>query len=183
MKIGVDGRFVRRNQTGNGVFTQLFLEGLARLDSRNEYTVYLLSDIPFIEQENFCLRRMPALHANPYLRFCATFPLELLRRPVDVFHAIYTLPLLPPRRSIRTVLSLIEFAWFTNPEEFPASSLFLRQVRLMQFLTMAPGDGFSSQLAPAYMKKEIQHLCCRSCFRVSCACPPHPAPLPARSSR
>jgi glycosyltransferase involved in cell wall biosynthesis len=131
MKIGVDGRFIRREQTGNGVFTQLFLEGLARLDSQNDYTVYLLEDIPFIDQDNFLLKQMPAPHANPYLRFIATFPLELFRHPVDIFHAIYTVPLLPGKRSVRTVLSLVEFAWFTNPEEFPASSLFLRQIRIM----------------------------------------------------
>lgn len=128
MKIGFDGRFIRQGQTGNGVFTQLLLEGLARLDDENEYSVYLLKDNPFIQKDNFRLKRMPSLHANSHLRFLLTFPLELCRNPVDVFHAIYTVPL---RTSARVVLSMVEISWFTNPEEFPASRLFLSQVRLM----------------------------------------------------
>ncbi|NIM99459.1 MAG: glycosyltransferase [candidate division Zixibacteria bacterium] len=128
MKIGFDGRFIRQGQTGNGVFTQLLLEGLARLDDENEYTVYLLEDKLLIQKDNFRLKRMPFLHASSHLRFLLTFPLELWRNPVDIFHAIYTIPL---RTSARVVLTLVEFSWLINPEEFPASPLFLSQLRLM----------------------------------------------------
>ncbi|MHA2282352.1 MAG: glycosyltransferase family 4 protein [Promethearchaeota archaeon] len=128
MKIGFDGRFIRRGQTGNGVFSQLLLNGLARLDTENEYIVYLLENNPFIRKDNFFLKRMPSLHANSHLRFLLTFPLELYRNRVDIFHAIYTVPL---KTFSRIVLSLVEFAWFTNPKDFPASRLFLQQMRLM----------------------------------------------------
>ena len=128
MKIGFDGRFIRQGQTGNGVFTQLLLEGLARMDDKNEYVVYMLEDKPFIKKHNFHLKQMPALHARSHLRFLLTFPLEFHRNPVDIFHAIYSVPL---RTRAQIVLSLIEFSWFTNPKEFPASRLFLAQSRIM----------------------------------------------------
>jgi glycosyltransferase involved in cell wall biosynthesis len=131
VKIGFDGRFIRRGQTGNGTFSQLLLEGLARLDAENEYTVYLLENNTFMRKNNFYLKQMPSPHANSHLRFLFTFPLELFRNPVDIFHAIYTVPMLPLKASIRTVLSLVEFSWFTNPDEFPASRLFQYQIRLM----------------------------------------------------
>ena len=131
MKIGFDGRFIRPGQSGNGVFTQLLIEGLAGMDSENEYTVYLLENMPFIQKHNFYLKRMHTFHANSHLRFFITFPFELFRNPVDIFHAIYTIPLLPLKNSVRTVLSMVEFAWFTNPDDFPASPLFKYQIRLM----------------------------------------------------
>ncbi len=128
MRIGFDGRFIRQGQTGNGMFSQLLLEELARIDAENEYTVYLLENKPFISKDNFFLKRMPSLHVNSYLRFLLTFPLELYRNRVDIFHAIYTVPL---KTFARVVLSLVEFSWFTNPGEFPASRFFLQQMRLM----------------------------------------------------
>jgi glycosyltransferase involved in cell wall biosynthesis len=128
MKIGIDGRFIRRDQTGNGMFTQLLLEGLARLDTENDYTVYLLENTSFLKKDNFFLKQMPSLHANSHLRFFLTFPLELYRNRVDIFHALYTVPL---KTFARVVLSLVEFSWFTNPDDFPASRFFLQQIRLM----------------------------------------------------
>jgi glycosyltransferase involved in cell wall biosynthesis len=137
MKIGFDGRFIRGGQTGNGVFTQLLLEGLARLDDENEYTVYLLEDVPFIQKPNFSLRRMSRLHANSHLRFLLTFPIELYRNPVDIFHAIYTVPL---RTQTKTVLTLVEFSWFIHPEEFPASKVFLSELRVMTRRSLQRAD-------------------------------------------
>jgi glycosyltransferase involved in cell wall biosynthesis len=131
VKIGFDGRFIRSRQTGNGMFSQNLVEGLSRLDAENEYTIYLVENNPFIRKDNFFLKQMPSPHANSHLRFLFTFPLELFRNPVDIFHAIYTIPMIPLKTSVKTVLSLIEFAWFTNPEDFPASRLFLYQIRLM----------------------------------------------------
>jgi glycosyltransferase involved in cell wall biosynthesis len=128
MKIGFDGRFIRRGQTGDGVFSQLLAEGLARSDDDNEYTVYLLEDNPFIQKENFHLKQMSSFHANAHVRFLLTFPLELYRNPVDIFHAIHTVPLRTPSR---VVLHLVEFAWFTRPDEFPTSRLFMSQLRLV----------------------------------------------------
>lgn len=148
MKIGFDGRFIRKDQSGNGVFTQMLLDGLARLDDRNEYTVYMLEDKPFIKKDNFNLKRMSALHASSHLRFLLTFPIELRQNPVDIFHAIYSVPLKTPAR---VVLSLVEFSWFTNPDEFPASRLSLAQFRMMTRLSITRADRI---ITPTHIGKE-----------------------------
>lgn len=135
MKIGFDGRFIRQGQSGNGVFTQMLLKGLAHLDDENEYTVYMLEDKPFIRKDNFHLKRMSRLHARSHLRFLLTFPLELYRNPVDIFHAIYSVPL---KTRSRIVLSLVEFSWFTTPEYFPR--LWLLPFRMMTRLSIRRAD-------------------------------------------
>jgi glycosyltransferase involved in cell wall biosynthesis len=137
MKIGFDGRFIRHGMSGNGVFSQHFLEGLARIDHDNEYTVYLLEDIRCVEQANFRLKRMPALHANSHARLLLTFPFEFLKTGVDVFHALYNVPLWT---NSRVVLSLVEFGWITNRRDFPGSSLFAAQLRLLTRLSIKRAD-------------------------------------------
>ncbi len=137
MKIGFDGRFIRQGQSGNGMFTQLLLEGLARLDNENEYTVYLLEQNSFIEKRNFYLKKMGRLHANSRLRFLMTFPMELSRNPVDIFHAIYSVPL---NTKSRIVLTMVELGWFLNPDDFPASRLFLSQVRMITRYSIKRAD-------------------------------------------
>lgn len=130
MKIGFDGRFIRKGQTGNGMATQQLLQGLADIDNENEYVIYLLDDEHFIPQDNFSLKRMPSLHANSQMRFLFTFPVELFRNPVDIFHSIWTVPFIPYRTPTKIVLTLIEISWFVNPDNLPVSPLFLAQVRM-----------------------------------------------------
>ena len=137
MRIGFDGRFIRRTMSGNGVFSQQFLQGLARIDHYNDYTVYLLEDIRCVEQTNFHLKRMPALHSNSYARLLLTFPFELRKAGLDVFHALYNVPLWT---NSRVVLSLVEFGWLTNPGDFPASDLFLAQLRFLNRLSIKRAD-------------------------------------------
>ncbi len=115
MKIGFDGRFIGEGQTGNGVFSQKLLEGLARVDDENRYTVYMLEDVPFVRQHNFSLKGMPSIHASPFIRFLATFPFELSRHKVDLFHGIYSVPLVTPAK---VVLTQVELYWLTDPEMF-----------------------------------------------------------------
>lgn len=146
MRIGFDGRFIRHRQTGNGMFTQQLVEGLARLDDKNRYVVYMLEDNPFIKKDNFHLKQMSRLHARSHLRFLLTFPLEFYRNPVDIFHAIYSVPL---RTRSRIVLSLVEFSWFTRPEYFPR--LLLSQFRMMTRLSIRRADRI---ITPTHIGKE-----------------------------
>lgn len=137
MKIGFDGRFIRQRQTGNGVFTQLLLEGLSRLDDDNEYTVYVLEDNPFLQKKNIYLKPMGRFHANSQLRFLITFPWELSRNPVDIFHAIYTAP---ARINAKVILTMVELSWFINPDDFPANRFFLSQLRMVTRYSIRRAD-------------------------------------------
>lgn len=128
MKIGIDGRFLAPRSSGNGVFTRMLVEHLARNEPGHRFVVYTNSDQNFLQQENFKLKKMNPLHRSPYLRFFFTFNQELKKNPVDVFHAIYTVPYNIPSK---VVLSLIEFSWITEPELFPGNSLIRLQFSLM----------------------------------------------------
>ncbi len=128
MKIGFDGRFIRHCQSGNGVFSQHLIEGLSRIDNENDYTVYMLENKHFLTKDNFHLKKMPFFHSISYLRSLVTFPVECFLKPIDIFHGIYTIPI---KISARIVLSMIEFAWFTNPDDFPASRLYQSQLRMI----------------------------------------------------
>lgn len=129
MKIGIDGRFLGPRPTGNGVVSQMLISHLAReASSRDRFTVYVTGDFDSPPQRNQTFRKMSALHRNPYLRFLFTFSSELKKNPVDIFHALYTVPFNIPSR---VVLSLIEFTWITEPGLFPANPLRQFQFALM----------------------------------------------------
>ena len=80
---------------------------------------------------------MPFWHANAYLRFLVSFPRELRQHPVDIFHALFSVPLVTP---CKVVLSLVEFGWFTNPGDFPASRIFLEQLKMMTRFSIRRAD-------------------------------------------
>ena len=129
MKIGFDGRFFMRQESGNRAFSEGLVDALSQIDGENEYTVYLRNDgLQIPAGSNFRWKRMSRFHKNPYSRFLFTFPRELARDKPDIFHAVYTIPAFV-RADV--VLSLIECAWFTNPEHFPASRLFQAQLGLL----------------------------------------------------
>lgn len=128
MKIGIDGRFLGPRPSGNGVVSEMLIAQLALENPHHQFVVYGTKDFDFHPQQNLSLRRMHPLHRNPHLRFLFTFPLELRRNPVDVFHALYTVP---HNIRSRVVLSLIEFNWITEPELFPANPLIRFQLALM----------------------------------------------------
>lgn len=128
MKIGYDGRFITRNPSGNGVFTRSLLDHLLKLDESNEYIVYLTHENSLQARVNLLPRKMSFLHRNPYLRYLVTFPLELSIRPVDIFHAFYSVPTRIPSK---VVLTLVEFFWFTNPERLPRSRVYWAQYRFV----------------------------------------------------
>jgi glycosyltransferase involved in cell wall biosynthesis len=128
MKIGYDGRFLSQDESGNGVFTRCLIEQLIRIDDDNRYVAYLTHANTLQEGKNLKIRKMPSLHRNPHLRLLVTFPLEFARRPVDIFHTFYSIPIQVPAK---VVLTLVEFFWFTNPERLPLSWFFQTQLRLI----------------------------------------------------
>jgi glycosyltransferase involved in cell wall biosynthesis len=118
MLIGYDGRFITNQPTGNGVYATRLIETLSTLDNRNRYRLYLAGPDPAIPQflkENVEVRIMPAIHSSAWVRVPILFPWELWRRPVDVFHAHYTIP---PKIKAKVILTLHDFFWIVYPNHF-----------------------------------------------------------------
>ena len=128
MKIGIDGRFLAPKPSGNGVLSQMLITHLAAMETEHNFVVYLTRKFDLIQKERFRLKEMNWLHRNPHARFLFTFSSELKKNPVDIFHAIYTVPFNIPSK---VVLSLIEFFWITEPELFPGNQLKRYQYTLM----------------------------------------------------
>lgn len=151
MKIGFDGRFLGREPSGNGVFTRMLLMHLAGNDTSKEFVVYMLGSFVHLRQENVQIKKMDLLHRSPHLRFLFTFQKEIRANPVDVFHAIYTVPY---NLSTKVVLSLIEFFWITEPHLFPANPLARFQFRLMTLYGIRRADRI---LVPThYVRKRLR---------------------------
>lgn len=153
MRIGFDGHFITGRATGNGVSTQLLLEALSQVDSENDYIIYVLQDSLRLRNQNFQPKMMRALHSFSHMRFLFTFPCELYRHPVDIFHATFTVPLLPDTTSTKIVLTLPEIPWFTDPDNFPASRFVSAQLRLTTRYSMAKADRIVT--LTEFMKRQI----------------------------
>jgi len=118
MLIGYDGRFITKKTTGNGIYATRLIEALSLVDDHNYYRVYMADQDARATLElskNVEIRAMHSLHRSAWLRVPFLFPWELHRRPVDIFHAHYTVP-----TWIRTkvVLTLHDFFWVIHPEHF-----------------------------------------------------------------
>lgn len=71
--------------------------------------------IPQGLRSNVEVRVMNPLHRSAWIRVPILFPWELRRRPVDIFHAHYTVP---PWIKAKVVLTLHDFFWLIHPEDF-----------------------------------------------------------------
>jgi glycosyltransferase involved in cell wall biosynthesis len=148
MKIGYDGRFIAHKASGNGVFTRSLLDHLVRIDESNQYIVYFTHENSLQARRNLLLRKMSSLHRSSYLRYLVTFPFEVHKHPVDIFHAFYTVPIRIPSK---VVLTLVEFFWFTNPERLPRSRLFWAQHKLITRHAIKRADVI---IVPTYFVRE-----------------------------
>lgn len=118
MLVGYDGRFITDSPTGNGIYATRLIETLSRLDDRNRYRVYFPGSPPANLaglRDNVDFRAMPTWHRYAWFRVPISFPYELMRRRVDIFHAHYTVP---PMVRAKVVLTLHDFFWIVHPEYF-----------------------------------------------------------------
>lgn len=118
MRIGIDAHSLGGKQGGNETYYRSLLHSIARVDSENEYCVYYTGEAApnTLELENgrFQMRRLRP--ASSYLRIPFVFPLELVIRPMDVFHAQF---IVPPFVRCRTVTTIPDIAYEHHPEFFP----------------------------------------------------------------
>ncbi len=125
MKIGIDCRFLERvvnggpgGNTGHGIYTYNLVKYLTDLDKSDQYILYLPNNCKYdlAKSSNFSVKNMPSLHSNGYLRAMFTFPLELWRNPVDLFHGMYSVPMIKLKKII---LTIFDFFLVLYPQYYP----------------------------------------------------------------
>jgi glycosyltransferase involved in cell wall biosynthesis len=122
MRIGYDGKFFWRNapfgaKSGHGVHAVELLREMMVLDKASAFSVYLIEDNSELpRQDNFRYVTLPPVAQSSLGRNLIAYPIELLRRPVDVLMAYSTLPAFV---RCRTVLLLADIFWMANPQWLP----------------------------------------------------------------
>lgn len=121
MHIGIDAHAIGAQQGGNETYIKHLITALAKLDSRNHYSLYLANAQAAAEwrtgfaqaHPNFIIRQIP--QPTPLVRVPLYLAYELRRRPVDVLHVQYTAPPFCPAPVIATIHDL---AFEHLPETF-----------------------------------------------------------------
>jgi glycosyltransferase involved in cell wall biosynthesis len=115
MKIGIDGHTLGSQSSGNENYCLKLLRDLAKAETNaDRYVIYFthLSGLPKIPvTDRFKVKRI--LPANPFIRIPLSFPLELRREKLDVFHAQY---ILPPWCNCRTINTIHDILFESHPE-------------------------------------------------------------------
>jgi len=126
MKIGIDGHTLGSQSSGNENYCLKLLRDLAAIEPNGDrYVVYFtllngLPKIPVIEQ--FKIKRI--FPANPFIRIPFSFPFELRREKLDLFHAQY---ILPPFCNCKTVTTIHDILYESHPEFYSrAQNLYFR---------------------------------------------------------
>lgn len=120
--IGIDGKFLWDgknigSRSGHGVHARRLLPEM--LDSRPEdiFRAYTLDpDVGCAPRPNLELVTLSGFAKSSTLRNLFSYPVELMRRPVDALLAFSTLPAYAP---CKTVLLLADVFWLANPGWLP----------------------------------------------------------------
>lgn len=101
MKIGIDLKYIRNYAMGGNLGDELVHRNLAcylpEEDQDNEFLFYLHSHLAITSpkiplRDNITIKKMAAFHKNAIFRNLVSFPQELYKNPVDLFHGSSTLP-------------------------------------------------------------------------------------------
>lgn len=126
MRIGIDGHYIGRNDSGNERQVTSLIRAFASLDGGHRYSVYVANrgvlDAPPVAAEAVDYRYVGS---SPLVRVPLSLPRELRARPVDLLQAAYNAPLFVP---CRLVLLLPDISWAVMPHLFPR--LMARQIAL-----------------------------------------------------
>ena len=94
MRIAIDAHSIGAKLGGNESYAKNLIEGLARVDNVNQYTLYVTTDEAFNRYHqrwpNFSVR-LTRPH-TPLIRIPLTLSAELRKKPVDVLHVQFTAP-------------------------------------------------------------------------------------------
>ncbi len=117
MRIAIDAHSVGAKLAGNESYATNLIEALARVDSVNEYTLYVTTAearARFSQRwPNF--RIQTTLPHTPLIRIPLTLATELRKRPVDVLHVQFTAP---PFSPCPVVVSVHDLSFEHLPQTF-----------------------------------------------------------------
>ncbi len=117
MRIAIDAHAVGAKLGGNESYAVNLIEALAKIDSVNDYTIYVTTDAArqrFHQRwPNFKVRA--TLPHTPLIRIPLTLSAELRKHPVDVLHVQFTAP---PFCPCPTVVSIHDLSFEHLPHTF-----------------------------------------------------------------
>lgn len=106
MLIGIESSAASVEHAGDTTYMRELLTALATLETPHQYRLYDIQTCPFYTHlpRSFVLRQLRQPHA--LLRYFTSLPLELRRRPVDILHVQYILPIASAIPSVVTIHDL-----------------------------------------------------------------------------
>ena len=123
MRIGIDARTLSGRFTGDRTYWRSLIEGLAAIDTANEYILYLRAPIegePPAVGPNFTWREIKS-PSRDAIWMQTAFPAAMKRDRIDVAHTQYNTPLFGMPCPIVTTIADVH--WMEHPEHFPARDL------------------------------------------------------------
>lgn len=120
MRIGIDAHFAEKDGSGNCTYTQGILKSLSRIDTVNEYFLYITDrDHAFYKKlsgkRNFHIRHV--FPSNPLIRIPVSIAAASYKDRIDVLYAQYNAP---PLHSGKLVLMVHDLAFLHFPGYFSA---------------------------------------------------------------
>jgi len=117
LRIGIDGDTLGRKRTGDESYLASLIRALGRVDSTNEYTVFV-RDADAVSSE-FDLSPLWTFRnvrpASIWLRYPIGFPLALRRASLDLVHTQY---FVPPMCRCPAVVTVHDISFAVRPEYF-----------------------------------------------------------------
>jgi len=123
MKVGIDARPIQGTFTGDCTYWRGLVHALARLDSADEYIIYLEGNLPVPELPLSDHLKVVAVRSPSWRVWSGwSFPRALRRDGVRVAHVQYTIP---PRMPCPVVTSIHDVSFKRHPEFFRLKDRFI----------------------------------------------------------
>lgn len=121
MRIAIDAHTVGTQLAGNVTYITSLIEGLARIDQKNEYTLYVMEPAAIEMYQdrwpNFQVRRFK--HRSRILRYFYSFSSQLRLYPADIFFCQFNAP---PFCPAKIVTAIHDLSFEHLPETFTKKS-------------------------------------------------------------
>ena len=131
MRIGIDCHTVGSQVGGNESYAFHLVRALARIDTRNEYRLYVTKPSPEVTAmmagAGANLTLVPIRPHHPFIRIPLSLPLELRRHPVDVLLVQY---ISPPFGRTPVVNMVHDLTVLTQPQFFPKPEVWRQRLLL-----------------------------------------------------